>query len=75
MSTIFSVRFWKRAAERATKTAAQAALLALGGDVINAWHVDWATIAGVGLGGAVLSLLTSLGSSRKGDHESPSLVE
>lgn len=46
--------------DRAVKTAAQAALLTLGADAVNAFTVDWADVAGMALGGAVLSLLTNL---------------
>lgn len=59
---MWTMTFWRDAVERAIKSAAQAALLYLGGDVINAWSLDVKSLAGVALGGAVLSLLTSLGS-------------
>lgn len=60
--TIWTGAFWKAAAERAIKTAAQSALLAIGADTVNAITVDWLEVGGFGLGGAVLSLLTSIGS-------------
>ncbi|WP_236732129.1 holin [Mycolicibacterium peregrinum] len=78
MNTIWSLTFWKDAAERALKSAAQAATLALGGDVFNAWTVDWKTAAGIALGGAGLSLLTSIGSAgiaNKGTASLSSAVE
>lgn len=59
---LFTVSFWKDATERAVKSLAQAVVLALGGDVADVWSVDWQTVAGIGLGGGVLSLLTSLAS-------------
>ena len=59
---LFTVSFWKDATERAVKSLAQAVVLALGGDAVDVWHVDWQTVTGIGLGGAVLSLLTSLAS-------------
>ncbi|MCH5645176.1 holin [Gordonia sp. ABSL49_1] len=71
---MFSVSFWKDAGERAVKSAAQAAMLAVGGDTINVWSLDWVTVAGVGLGGGVLSLLTSLASERIGTKGTASAV-
>jgi hypothetical protein len=64
---MFTAVFWRAAAERATKTAAQAALLQLViGDGFDAFHADWATAGGFALGGAVLSVLTSLVSTVAG---------
>ena len=54
--------------ERAVKTAAQAALLVLGADQINAMHANWGDVAGFALGGFVLSVLTSLASSGFGGN-------
>lgn len=73
---IFTRKFWKDATERAVKSAAQAALLVFTGDqVFNAWHADWAMAGGVAGGAALLSLLTSLVSSRLGgDSSSASAV-
>lgn len=48
-------------ADRAVKTAAQAAVLVLGADQVNALNADWQLVAGFALGGAVLSALTTLG--------------
>jgi hypothetical protein len=70
---MMSTRFWRETAERAAKTAAQAALLVLGADQLNALSADWAQVVGFAAGGAVLSVLTSIASSRVGDP-TPSLV-
>lgn len=51
------------AAERATKTAAQAAILVLGADQVNALSANWADVAGFAAGGFALSVLTSLATS------------
>lgn len=74
---MWTAKFWKQVAERATKTAAQAVLLFWGGgDVLfNAWDLDWLTTAKIAAGGFVLSVLTSLGSVLRGDPESPSLIK
>ena len=64
---MFTKAFWADAIERAVKTAAQATILGLGlGEGFNAFDVDWQLGAGFAVGGAVLSLLTSLASSSKG---------
>lgn len=59
---LFTRTFWADAIERAVKSLAQAVVIALGGNAVDVWHVDWQTVTGVGLGGGVLSLLTSLAS-------------
>lgn len=60
--------------ERATKTAAQSALLVLGADQINALNAQWADVGGFALGGFVLSVLTSLATSGFGGGDGPSLT-
>lgn len=57
------------ALERATKTAAQAAVLVLGADAFDLLAADWVTAASFAGGGFVSSLLTSVmsgGFGRKG---------
>jgi hypothetical protein len=72
---MFTVTFWRQAVERAVKSAAQALLgLWVGAQAFNAWDVDWKKAAGVALGGAILSVLTSLASAGVGRSDSPSLV-
>lgn len=46
--------------DRATKTAAQAAVLAIGADAVNILTVDWSDVAGLAGGGFILSALTSV---------------
>lgn len=73
--TYFNKRFWVETIERAVKTAAQSIIVLVGGDALNAFDLDWQQMLGVGLGGAVVSVLTSVGSRRIGpDDGSPSLV-
>ena len=57
--------------ERATKTAAQAALLFIGAEQLDAFHADWADVAGFAAGGFVLSVLTSVASSGFGSKGDP----
>lgn len=49
-------------ADRAAVTAAQGAILAIGGDSVsaNALTIDWSTVGGMALGGAVLSVLINV---------------
>lgn len=62
---LFTRAFWFDAGERAIKTAAQAALLVLGQDMLgfDVFLADWLNLAGFAAGGAVLSILTSVASA------------
>lgn len=66
-------RFWKVATEHAIKSAAQFVLLLAGADQLNVFKFDWERAAGVALGAALLSYLTSLGSGLV-TNGSPSLT-
>lgn len=72
--SIFTRAFWTAALERATKSAAQAAILVLGADQLNVLSVDWPDVGGFALGGFVLSLLTSVGSDAITRSDGPSLA-
>ena len=62
---LFTRAFWADAAERAIKTAAQVAILAIGqGVTVDLFSADWRNVAGLAAGGAVLSLLSSIASVR-----------
>lgn len=61
--SIFTRAFWTAALERATKSAAQAAILVIGADQVNVLTVTWPEVAGFAAGGLVLSLLTSIASA------------
>lgn len=75
MSYLVSNKFWQQTAERAVKTGAQAVLLAIGAsEGFSLFVLDWSIVAGAFLGGAFLSLVTSLASGQFGDTETPSLV-
>lgn len=72
---MFTWKFWKRASERAGKSAAQAVIGALVVDgVLNVWTVDWKLGLGVAAGGALLSYLTSIVSLPLGETDSPDLT-
>lgn len=68
---IFSLQYWKNTAELVIRGAAIAAVTAMGGSVIDAWHLDWKTVGGMAASGAILSLLTSLSSATVGEKGSP----
>ncbi|WP_280420652.1 holin [Nocardia carnea] len=72
---MFTKKFWQDTAERATKTFVQAAIPIV--TVSTFLDPDWGSIAsGVGLAAvaAGMSVLTSIGSTLRGDSESPSLL-
>lgn len=72
---MWTIGFWKEAAERAIKTAAQVALAFFVVGTTDLFSVDWKVVAS-GVGVAVIaSLLTSIGSLPFGPENSPSLVE
>ena len=66
--------FWRQALERAIKSLAQSMILAFAGSEVNVLTLDWKTLLGAGLGGMLLSLLTSIASVGIGPSDSPSLV-
>jgi len=60
--TIWTVDFWKAAAERAVKTFAQTAAALAVGSGAGLIDADWVTLASVSGMAALVSLLTSVGS-------------
>lgn len=72
---MFTRQFWIDTAERAIKTAAQAAVLVFGAGQVDAFAVDWQLVASMSVGAACLSIATSLASSLSGDPDTPSLVD
>ena len=73
--SIWTRTFWKAAAERSIKSAAQGAILAGVGAVgFDAFTADWASIGGAALGMGLLSLLTSIGSDAL-TGDGPSLID
>lgn len=74
--SIWSINFWKDAAERAIKTAAQTAIVAwgVGDQMLNLFTADLVLIGQFAVSGAVLSVLTSIASSPFSDRGTASLV-
>lgn len=71
---MFTIAFWKDAGERALKTAAQAVILGLAlAEGANAFDLDYKLALGLALGGAGLSLLTSVVSAPFGTAGTASL--
>jgi hypothetical protein len=73
VSLVFSLLFWKSAAERAVKSFAQALAASLVA-ATGFGGVEWGVVLSVAGMTALLSVLTSLASLPVGDHTSPSLV-
>jgi len=71
---MWTSKFWKESTERAVKTFAQTLVALLGAGSLNVLEVDWAQAIGVSVGAGLLSILTSLGSSKVSKEDSPSLV-
>jgi ABC-type enterochelin transport system permease subunit len=71
---MFTALFWAATGERALKTAAQVVVAFFGADVVNAFSVDYSRVAGIALGAAVVSVLTSIISAPVGEKGTPSLV-
>jgi len=69
--TIFSVAFWKSTLELVIRGAGIGAATAMGGSLVDAWHLPWKVIAGMAISGAMLSLVTSLSSITVGQKGSP----
>ena len=68
--TIWTAPFWKATAERAIRTAAITAAVAFVGDTyesmqVNAFAIEWLRVLGFALGGAILSILLSVGANAK----------
>lgn len=72
---MFTRIFWTQTVERAVKSAAQAAIIAVGAtQAFDLFTLDWANFGGIVAGGAFLSILTSLSSEPFGPDDSPSVV-
>lgn len=74
---LYNKTFWVKATERAVKSAAQAIVGALAlsdTGFVNAFSLDYKLAAGVAVGGAVLSYLTSLLTAGVGESNDPSVV-
>lgn len=71
---MWSRRFWAQVAERAAKSAAQAAIGLYPLDKLDVLQADWRLALGVAGGAAVLSVLTSVVTAPIGEPDDPSAV-
>lgn len=71
---MFTIRFWKDAAERAIRTAAQALIALWGVGVTGILEVDWEQAASVTGLAVVTSLLMSIVSSGMGEKGTASTL-
>jgi len=67
--------FWKSAAERSIRSAAAAMLALLGAGAVDALKVDWIAVLSVGLGAAIVSVLTSVVASEVGHKGTTFFIE
>ncbi|MCD1285250.1 MULTISPECIES: holin [unclassified Brevibacterium] len=70
MSNYASKEFWKGAAERALRTAAQTAIALIGTDQVGLLALDWAQIASVTATATLLSVLMSIAGGGTGSGPS-----
>lgn len=71
---MFTLRFWADVAERALGSAAAVVAAALGGDVFNAWTLDWGQLVGLAIGAAMATVLKSFAARMTGDPESAGIL-
>lgn len=72
---MWSKIFWMQVLERAIKSFAQSAMLAIGASKgFNLFTLEWHSLIGFALGGMLLSVLTSIASANVGPRANPSLV-
>jgi hypothetical protein len=67
---MFTMKFWKDAAERAIRTAAQALLALWATDVAGVLEVDWLQAGSVAALAALTSVLMSIVATGVGDKDS-----
>lgn len=72
--SVFSRAFWRATAERAIKSAAQGALVIVGGNQVDAWSIDGHGVIGAAAGSAIVSVLMSIVSSSVGPDHGPSVT-
>lgn len=71
---MFSKAFLQDAAERALKSAAQAAVVVLTGNAVDLWTLNYKSLASAVVLAFVVSALTSIASAGVGSKDSASLV-
>jgi len=72
---VYTLTFWKDAAERAIRTAAQALLALWATDVSGVLAVDWVQAGSVSALAALMSLLMSVAATGTGSQDSASVLK
>jgi len=72
---VYTLTFWKDAAERAIRTAAQALLALWATDVSGVLAVDWLQAGSVSALAALMSLLMSVAATGTGSRDSASVLK
>ena len=72
---MYTLTFWKDAAERAVRTAAQALLALWATDVSGVLAVDWVQAGSVSALAALMSLLMSVAATGTGSQDSASTIK
>ena len=72
---MYTLTFWKDAAERAIRTAAQALLALWATDVSGVLAVDWVQAGSVSALAALMSLLMSIAATGTGSQDSASTLK
>jgi len=72
---VYTLKFWKDAAERAIRTAAQALLALWATDVSGVLAVDWVQAGSVAALAALMSLLMSVAATGTGSQDSASVLK
>ena len=71
---MFAGHFWKATAERAVKSFAQSLLAILSASSLGLLAVDWVVCLSTAGMATLLSVLTSIGSTRIGDGDDPAAL-
>lgn len=75
MKRTYGRNFWRQAVERAVKTAAQVVVGAgLMDQPLDIFQINFTRGAGIALGGALLSLITSVATAPAGEPDDPSAI-
>lgn len=72
---MFTVTFWKDAAERAIRTGAQALLALWATDISGVLEVDWAQAGSVAALAALTSILMSIAATGIGNSQDASAIK
>ena len=72
---MYTITFWKDAAERAIRTAAQALLALWATDISGVLEVDWTQAGSVSALAALMSLLMSVAATGTGSQDSASTLK